>query len=77
MDRPLTKICKKVKFSPIIIIIIIFVITFMKYICNYIPETDRVSTVHSVTAVMYLQFVLHVMLFRTFTLAFSEVCTQC
>ena len=49
----------------------------MKYICNYIPETDRVSTVHSVTAVMYLQFVLHVMLFRTFTLAFSEVCTQC
>jgi predicted RND superfamily exporter protein len=48
----------------IIIIIITHVITFMHGICNYIPQTNHVSTVHSVAAVLYLQFVLHVMLFR-------------
>jgi hypothetical protein len=41
----------------IIIIIIIFVITFMHGIYNYIP----VYRVYSVAAVLYLQFVLHVM----------------
>ena len=49
----------------IIIIIIIVVFTFMQSIYNYIPETNRVYMVHSVAAVLYLQFVLHVMLFRT------------
>jgi len=48
----------------IIIIIIILVITFMQGIYNYIPETNHVFRVHSVAAVLYLQFVLHVMLFR-------------
>jgi hypothetical protein len=45
------------KFSFIIIIIII---TFMQSIYNYIPETNHDSTVYSVAAVLYLQFVLHV-----------------
>ena len=64
----------------IIIIIIIILITFMHGIYNYVPETNHVSTVHSVTAVLYLQSVLHVMLFRpwnvfcTFTLALPAVC---
>jgi hypothetical protein len=31
---------------------------------NYIPETNHASRVYSVAAVLYLQFVLHVMLFR-------------
>jgi len=48
----------------IIIIIIILVITFMQSIYNYIPETNHVSRVYRVAAVLYLQFVLHVMLFR-------------
>ena len=48
----------------IIIIIIILVITSMQCIYNYVPETNHVSTVHSVAAVLYLQSVLHVMLFR-------------
>jgi len=48
-----------------IIIINIHVIPFMHGIYNYIPETNHVSTVYSVAAVLYLQFVLHVMLFRT------------
>jgi len=37
------------------IIIIIFVITFMQGIYYYIPETNHVSRVHSVVAVLYLQ----------------------
>jgi len=41
--------------SKYIIIIIIFVITFMQVIYYYIPETNHVSRVHSVAAVLYLQ----------------------
>jgi len=48
----------------IIIIIIILVIIFTQGIYNYTPETKHVSRAHSVAAVLYLQFVLHVMLFR-------------
>jgi hypothetical protein len=33
-------------------------------IYNYIPETNYVSRVHSVRTILYLQFVLHVMLFH-------------
>jgi len=67
----------------IIIIIIIITTTFMHGIYNYIPETNHVYTVYSVTAVLYLQSVLHVMLFRSwnmfcaFTLALPAVCVQC
>jgi hypothetical protein len=35
----------------------------MHGIYSYIPETNHVSTVYSVAAVLYLQSVLHVMLF--------------
>jgi len=48
----------------IIIIIIILLINFMQGVYNYIPETNLVSTVYSVAAVLYVQFVPHVMLFR-------------
>jgi hypothetical protein len=39
--------------------------TYMQGIYNYTPETNNISTVYSVAAVVYLQFVLHVMLFCT------------
>jgi len=45
------------------IIIIIILITFMQGIYSYLPETNHVSRVYSL-GVLYLQFVLHVMLFR-------------
>jgi hypothetical protein len=54
----------------------------MQGIYNYIPETKHVSRVYRVAAVLYLQFVLHVMVFCpwnklcTFILALSEVCVQ-
>jgi len=38
------------------------VITFMRGIYNYIPETNLNYRVHSAAVVLYLQFVLHVML---------------
>ena len=40
------------------------IITCMQSVYNYIPETNHVSGVCSVAAVLYLQFFLRVMLFR-------------
>ena len=48
----------------IVTIIIILIISFIQGIYNYIPEINHCSRVHSVAAVLYLQFVLHVTLFR-------------
>jgi hypothetical protein len=65
------------------IIIIILVITLTQGIYNYILETNHVSTVYSVAAVLYLRSVLHVSLFRpsdmfcTSTLAPPAECVQC
>jgi len=36
---------------------------FMQGMYNYIPETNHVSSVYCIAAVLYLQSVLHVMLF--------------
>ena len=36
----------------------------MQGIYNYIPETNSISGIYSVAAVLYLQFVLHVTVFR-------------
>ena len=53
---------------------------FIQRIYNYIPEVNRVSKVYISAAVLHLQFVLHVMLFRilnmfcVFTSALSAVC---
>jgi len=45
------------------LIIIILVIALKQGIYNYIPVTNNVSRVYNVAAVLYLQYVLHVMLF--------------
>jgi len=64
-------------------IIFIFLITFIQGTYNYIPETNHVVMVYSVADVLYLQFVLHIMLFCklivfcTFMLVLSTVCVQC
>ena len=55
----------------------------MSGIYHYTPETNHVSRVYSVAAVLYLQFVLHVMLIRlrnmlcNFTPALTAVRLQC
>jgi hypothetical protein len=45
-------------------VIIIITTTFMQGIYNYMTETNHVSRVYNVAAFLYLQFVLHVMLFH-------------
>jgi hypothetical protein len=47
----------------------------MQAIYNYIPETSPVSTVYSVAAVLYLQFVLHGILIHLWKFACARV--QC
>ena len=64
--------------TTIIITTIILVITCMQGIHNYVPETIHVSRVRSAEAVLYVQFVLHVIppvkYVRTLTLALPAVC---
>ena len=62
----------------IITIIINLVITFMHGIYNYIPATNHVSSVYNVAAVLYLQFVLHVLLLLLLLLLclWDECCTN-
>jgi hypothetical protein len=43
----------------IIIIIIIITISFMQGIHTYIPETNHVSRVYSVTAILRVQLMVH------------------
>ena len=63
--------------------VVVVIGTFMQGIYNYIPETNRVSGVYRFAAILYLQFVLHVMLFHmlnmscTFMAVVSEVSVQC
>jgi hypothetical protein len=39
-------------------------VTFIQGIYNYVPETGHGSKVYRVAAVLYLQYVIHVVLFR-------------
>ena len=50
--------------KPEVIIIIIIIITIMQGIYNFTPEINHVCRVYSVAAVLFLQSVLHVVLFR-------------
>ena len=47
-----------IRHSKKFIIIIMLVITFMQCTYSDIPDTNRVPTVHSVAAVLYLQFMV-------------------
>jgi hypothetical protein len=47
----------------------------MQGIYNYIPETNHVSTVYSIAAILYLQFMLHVMLFPKINFLYSYIST--
>ena len=47
----------------IIFIIILFVFAFMQCIYNYVPETNLVSRIHCFAAILYFQFMVHIMLF--------------
>ena len=57
----------------------IILLYYHQGIYNCISKTNHVSRVYSVAALLYLQFVIYVMLFRmcTFTLTLSEMHVQC
>ena len=48
-----------------LLLLLLFLITSMQCMYNYIPATNHVPTVYSVAAVLYFRFVLCVMLFCT------------
>ena len=54
--------CSGVKFTFTFTRLLLF-ITYMKGIYIYISETNHVSGVYSVAVVLYLQFMVHVILF--------------
>jgi len=39
------------------------VITFIQGIYNYIPQTDNVSMVYNFVAILWLQYIVHIILF--------------
>jgi hypothetical protein len=47
----------------------------MQDMYNYIPETNHVSTVHSATPVLQLQYMLHVTLLRTLNVLYLYIGT--
>jgi hypothetical protein len=47
----------------------------MQGIYNYVPETNHVSTVYSVAAVLYLQFIVHVMLLPMLNVLYFNIST--
>jgi len=61
--------CSRVKFTftftslLLLLLLLLLLSTVMKGIYIYIPETNHVYRVHSVAAVLYLQFMVYVMLF--------------
>ena len=61
--------------SCLLLLLLLLLITFMQGIYNYICEINQVSSAYSVAAVLYLQFVLHVMLLRDLISALSAVCS--
>jgi hypothetical protein len=67
----------------LLLLLLLLFIFFMQGIYNCIPEMNQVSRVHNIAAILYLQFVLHAMLFRTCSMYFtitsvhSAVCVQC
>jgi hypothetical protein len=49
-----------------------FVFNFMQCFYNYVPETNRVSWVFIIATLLYLQFLLHVMLFNVATVLYLQ-----
>ena len=58
-----------------IIIIIIIIHRFNMGSYNYIPETNRVSMLYNIAAVLILRFMLHAMLFPNINVSYSCIST--
>ena len=60
----------------LLLLLLLIVITFMQGIYSYIPETNHVSRVFSVTAILYLQFMLNVMLYPMLNVLYIYISTS-
>jgi hypothetical protein len=60
----------------LLLLLLLLFIAFMPGIYNYIPETNHVGRVYSFAAILYLQFVLHVMLFPTLIALYLDIGTS-
>ena len=63
-------------------ILLLFFVTSIQDVYNYIPEINHVSRVYSDAVMFWIQFILRVMIFPmvnvcTFTSVLSEVNAQC
>jgi len=47
----------------LLLLLLLFITTFMQGIYKSVPETNHVSKVYSFAVILYIQFVLHLMLF--------------
>ena len=68
-------------YRPLLSLLLLF-ISSIHGIYKYVPETNHVSKVYSVVAILWLQFIVHIILFPmlifdTFTPVLRTVCVQC
>jgi hypothetical protein len=59
----------------LLLLLLLFVITFMHGLYNYVLVNR--PCVNSVAPLLWLQFIAHIMSFRTSTLVLFEVCALC
>jgi len=59
----------------IIVIVIVIVMFSMQGIYNHIPETHHVPRVYNIADILYLQFVIHVMLFPMLIVLYFYIST--
>ena len=56
--------------------LLLLLLIYIHGIYNYIPETNQVSSVYNVAAVLYLQFILHVMLLPMLNVLYFYISTS-
>ena len=59
----------------LLLLLLYYIITYMQGIYKYIVETNHVCRVHSVAAVLYLQFMLHVKLVHILNVLYLNIGT--
>ena len=57
-------------------LLLLLLFIYVHGIYNYIPETNQVSSVYNVAAVLYLQFILHVMLLPMLNVLYFYISTS-
>jgi hypothetical protein len=59
----------------LLLLFLLLLVIFMRGVHNYVPQTNHVTTVCSVAAVLQLHFMLHVMLFPMLNVLYLYIST--